>query len=517
MTMNNETMSNTSIEIEHYYMPTREQQNVLSWLPIGPSILSLIGSYLIIYNIRNNSKASPYRRIMLALSVCNIVSTIGWILEPFLVPFNVDHPWAYAVGNEASCILLGAITQFGITQHLFLGFLSVYFLLTVKFAIKQRDFERNYEKWFHWAIFAFAIGSAVAGVCVGYFRPNVLAPGCWSNPPEEQDCGGHCPEAWFAFWMGAVPFLASLGVIIVSNILLFIHVRSTVVKAQKQIMSNELRLRDFQLQAPKPEFDESETHREDELDDSENAVLDELPAIQHVSGNESKLETIFSNSKGTVLSSASKQWKRVRQVGHQAFLYVGAYLVTFSWTFCVHYLNTLNFEHEPNSGKVLFPLLVLQAICGGSLGFIMSLIYFVPKIKQTRVRYEYEPWWWIVQMAITGDAEKVDRFSGISNVSSVKSDARSVASGNSKNNKVPQITKKISWKAEAPPHIPTAIRLDHSGALNTLTDSGNALDVMEEEENMETSGTDPDLDHSSSDIKLSKCSDIDLEDQSVGR
>mmetsp|Transcript_9819 Transcript_9819/g.23117 ORF Transcript_9819/g.23117 Transcript_9819/m.23117 type:complete len:155 (+) Transcript_9819:55-519(+) len=154
-------MNNSSIETNdgYSYMPSTNQQRVVSSIQIPPSILSLIGSSLIIYNIRKNPKRSPHRRIMLALSVSNTISTLGWILQPFFVPQDaLPEPWVYAVGNDASCVMLGAISQFSIiSQPLYLGFLSLYFLLTVKFGVKQRDFEAKYERWVHAFVLIFAV------------------------------------------------------------------------------------------------------------------------------------------------------------------------------------------------------------------------------------------------------------------------------------------------------------------------------------------------------------------------
>jgi len=246
--MNNKTNNNTETIIHddengynNHYMPSTSQQYVISWLQIGPSILSLLGSYLIIYNIRrnNNIKSSPYRRIMLALSVCTILSTFGWMLEPFLVPAKTeensnDLVWVYAMGNHATCVVLGAISQFSIAQHLFLAFLSLYFLVTVKFGMTQRNFVK-YEKWIHASILVFACTTSLIGIVFDYFRPNVIAPGCWINPPTTKYCNGFdCPETRFAFAVGVIPFIASLLTIFVSNAMLYSHVRSTVVEAQKK-------------------------------------------------------------------------------------------------------------------------------------------------------------------------------------------------------------------------------------------------------------------------------------------
>jgi len=270
-------------------------------------------------------------------------------------------------------------------------------------------------------------------------------------------------------------------------------------------VDNEMKLADFQVALPptsSQQVDDSISHagsetmnHGDEEKVEETSVLDE--SRKYVDPSTVKSDgSLLSEGKGTVLSSSSKQWKRVRQVGRQAFLYVGAYVVVFSWTFAVHYLKALKFD----SSKVFFPLIVLQAIFGGSLGLIIALIYFLPKIKQTRIKYEYGPWWWILKQAITGDAERVERFSIISNVSSIKSGLGGESNGRFTSSSNPTLSsssrgrnmmgtasKRVSWIGEAtieskPPlaifrkntDVPNAINLglSSSSAANTM-DSNN--------------------------------------------
>lgn len=422
----------TADSINEYsrYRPSGTQQGVISSLQIPPSILSLIGSSLILYSIRKAQKRTPHRRIMFALSVCNLIATLGYLLEPFLVPIS-DAPdsWVFAVGNDASCVMLGAISQFGIiTQPMYLGFLSMYFLLTVKFGIRQRDFEAKYERRVHGFILTLAISTALAGILLGYFRPNMVSPGCWINPPSATCENGHCREKLFALIFGAVPAITSLLAILISNGMLYVHVRNRVVEGQKKTMSHEKKLIEFSSSLRNLEIPDSADGHPDELSSKGDSNSDDagVPSIEYrrrmfatksVSSSSLSAMSTMSQVNGNVLRSTKKQWKRVRQVGRQALLYVGAFLLTFSWPFAIYYLTSHDFGHREGSGTVLFILSVFQALFLPSLGLINSIIFILPKYKSARKKFEYEPWWWILEQVLTGEAEKVERFSSISNFS----------------------------------------------------------------------------------------------------
>ncbi|CAJ1937660.1 unnamed protein product [Cylindrotheca closterium] len=538
-TTNNNNDDATAAAYTYSSMPSTIQQRVISSIQIPVSIFSLIGSSLIVYNIirknsSNSSKNTPHRRIMLALSVSNIISTLGWMLQPFLVPRkNVPDPWVYAVGNDASCVMLGAISQFSvISQPLYLAFLSLYFLLTVKFGVKQRDFEAKYERWIHASIVLIAVSTAMGGIFLGLFRPNVISPGCWVNhDPQDEGCNGRwCREKTFALVFGAIPSLASLLVIFGSNLMLYVHVRTTVIEGQKKSMSSEMKLTDFQASlmssspAPLPPGSTSRTfsdtqqqqqQQQQQVDEcnvgTREEAVDARKKYTHSNASFSDI-SVWSgvgggDAKRSVLRSSNKQWKRVRQVGRQAFLYVGAYLLAFSWSLALHCcLIILDVEHRQGSEDVVFPLMVLQAIFGGSLGFSLALIFFLPKIKQARRKYDCEPWWWVFQQVITGEAEKVERFSGISIASSVKGTTstrhRDVVmpkknknwntTGQSKN------SRQQEQEQQEQQQVPSAISMS---AMVNMSESISIDDLIEEEEeeaDMDTAGTELEHHHDDS-------------------
>ena len=68
------------------------------------------------------------------------------------------------------------------------------------------------------------------------------------------------------------------------------------------------------------------------------------------------------NKPNSVLRSSDKQWKRVKEVGTQSFLYVGSYFLCMIWTIIKQSLDGQDFDNVEGSGSVFLPLLILQSI-----------------------------------------------------------------------------------------------------------------------------------------------------------
>ena len=145
---------------------------------------------------------------------------------------------------------------------------------------------------------------------------------------------------------GGLPFLISFLGISVCNLLLFCYVRSTVREGERKAKENESKLARYR-------------HGSD------------------VSGTQS-LSQIVENSNqtpsGSILRSTDKQWKRVKEVGQQSFLYVWAYISCYFWTILKQILDSQEFEKVEGSGAYFLPMLILQSLLLPSQGKILLLI-----------------------------------------------------------------------------------------------------------------------------------------------
>lgn len=93
---------------------TDSQERVLSVLGIASASLSICGSALIITRILRCKTYidSPYNRIMVGLSVSDIISSFANGFGVFFLPKQCS-PRVWAMGNETTCNMLGFLTQLG--------------------------------------------------------------------------------------------------------------------------------------------------------------------------------------------------------------------------------------------------------------------------------------------------------------------------------------------------------------------------------------------------------------------
>jgi hypothetical protein len=148
-----------------------EQRIVVIVFEICSSSLSVIGSSTILFKILrdrapNIEPMTPYDRILLGLSSCDIVASITWPLNRFLQPSVTGAVWAF--GNPATCQAIVALQQLAISAFWYNCLLSYYFLLTVLSQVQQKNFVQKYEFWMHLSVIFFPI-TAIVGLRLGWY------------------------------------------------------------------------------------------------------------------------------------------------------------------------------------------------------------------------------------------------------------------------------------------------------------------------------------------------------------
>ena len=340
------------------------QDMVLSLLPILPALLSLWGSANIIYMVLVSGKKTPYRRILLGLSVCDMISSVVFPWQAFLLPSDTSQR-LWAVGNDATCDALGFFQQFTFCSVWYNGMLSFYFLLTVKFGVKEDRMSRRYEPWMHILSIGYPLITALIGAGFGMYNENQIGHACWIydfpqgcvtcdlvEPLEGEQC---CLSATMAWIFAGVPTFLTFVAIVGNNLLVFLHVRATIVKSQRY-----------------------------------------LEKLALGAGDDSSV--------GSCLSTASHnphQARRIRAVATQAFLYVLAFLVTYVPAMALRILESRGYGASDESK--LFPALVCQAICLPLQGFFNCLIYVRPSYARVRKEHPQERRFWAFRRALHGD------------------------------------------------------------------------------------------------------------------
>lgn len=331
------------------------------------------------------------------------------------------------------------MTQFGLSAHWFSGLISVYFLMTIRFGVKQATIAKALP-FLQGFIIAWSVGTAIAGAVMQKFHPLGSSPGCWVG--GDSFCqGDDCDTTVLLGWIiGGIPTILMLIFVIVNNLILYCHIRRTVVEGQRRALEAQMELSRYSsrngsakasVRSGRMSGKSRDLRASGDSRDSRSAISSDLSfasAVSHTGevqtinrqGSRNSLlsklgrsdRSLFSTGapvtplKNSILRSSEKQWKRVQEVGRQSFLYVGAYLLSFGWTFIINYLDSKNFEFKENAASFFLPLLVLQSLLLPTMGFFNCCVYFRPKVLTISREFPNESRLWWVRRAIYGNVVK---------------------------------------------------------------------------------------------------------------
>ncbi|CAB9518798.1 expressed unknown protein [Seminavis robusta] len=337
---------------------TETQDKILSLLPLFTGSISIVGSGQIIYMVLTSEKKTPYRRILLGLSSCDILSSMHLILQPYLMPSGTAV-WAF--GNEATCDALGFFQQLASCDIWYNTMLSFYFLLhvTVRYAVLENNFARTYEPWMHLFSLGWPLITASIGAGLGVYNVLGVGHGCWV---ADYGCNaeGECYSRMIGWIFLGIPSFLFFVAILVNNVIVFCHVRSTL----KRSMAYTREFRNPMTASTVDEAGITRTKRQQQEMDP--------------------------------------QAKRIRAVATQAFLYVGAFFACGIWTIALRIADAYS---DPDGGGY-YPLLVVNAIMRPLQGFCNFFIYIRPAYIRAREGFPRETRKWAFQRALHGNSVK---------------------------------------------------------------------------------------------------------------
>jgi hypothetical protein len=238
----------TDVTLSSLALPSKCKLNALLYLPIVSGSLSLIGSSLILVTIFRNRKVDnrpgrrrpihrgstvarghskeqtshAYHRIMIAMSLYDIVYTLfsamfGAALKP---KHSLTQSESRGHGTQFTCTLQGFFLQWGFGSFGYGAWLSVYYLLTIRYNVQEAFFCRYIEPIIHSSVFVVYFGTALAASILGLMNPTGHAP-CWIAPFPVQctELGFPCTRGQHyrpaVLWMIMVPSCTSVTVILV--------------------------------------------------------------------------------------------------------------------------------------------------------------------------------------------------------------------------------------------------------------------------------------------------------------
>lgn len=400
---------------------TDTQGKVLSLLPVLSACLSIWGSASIIHMVLSSDKRTPYRRILLGMSCCDVVSSFNFALQAFLVPAATSHR-IWAVGNASSCSAMGFFQQLSFSNIGYSCMLSIYFLLTIKFAIREKEVAKKYEPMMHIVSVGWPLLTASVGAGMGVYDELSVGHGCWvTNYPKNCDSPDTppCQSPMIAWIFAGIPAFVLFVIVFISNVLVFCHVRYTIQRSRQHSQEFNSQ-RSFRSCNTKQRISDSSnatgrtadaslqfSHHQDEERQSASQRRPTLTRLEssltlaiQTTSRTLRNSTLAINSMMTK-SEADSQIQRIKAVATQAFLYVGAFLMGSVWFFTVRNMEAQK-ERGMHDENKLFPLLVMQAIFMPLQGFFNCLIYCRPAYLHARSHFPEETRIWAFRRALHG-------------------------------------------------------------------------------------------------------------------
>mmetsp|Transcript_22506 Transcript_22506/g.55690 ORF Transcript_22506/g.55690 Transcript_22506/m.55690 type:complete len:462 (-) Transcript_22506:89-1474(-) len=309
----------------------------LAVAPKVPALLSLAGSIYIVWSVLSarEKRGSIYHRLMLGLSVSDILSSHIYFLGTWLIPRGSSGPFGdvyMAFGTFETCQYSGFFNQLAIASPLYNVSLSIYYFLHIQRGWKENALKKV-EPAFHIIPLVFAFGTAITAA-VGEMYGNVFWT-CWINPDP--------PQPYFQYFQWSFLF-GPVWVCILIQLSVMVTLWWTMRKQERLIS------RKYELKAPTTATIPAETNG------------------TRVRANRRKRQSI--NDEGKYSS----------RIAVQGSLYVLVFCIT--WFF-----PTVQRISELANGQNYFAIQALDTTLLPLQGFFNVLIYMRPKYTTYRRKY----------------------------------------------------------------------------------------------------------------------------------
>jgi hypothetical protein len=189
MNIRTEAHNETASGAEKSESPVSQAQaNVLLYLPMISGSLSVLGSSLLLVSLsrmkltenglstlrRSRRKGSPsrvYRRILAAMSLLDIVYSLSSCVFAIFLNMNDIMDVTEGYGTRFSCSLGGFLVQWGFGSFAYGAWLNLYYLLTIRYNIREETLVKTFEPIAHFSVFVFYFGTALIAACIGLMNP----------------------------------------------------------------------------------------------------------------------------------------------------------------------------------------------------------------------------------------------------------------------------------------------------------------------------------------------------------
>lgn len=382
-------------------------------------VLSIFGSVLILYLVLHGKRYREglYHRLLLGLSISDLVLTFSLMLQPFLTPEATGYP--FARGNATTCAVVGFGYLYFVASYTYNCLLGVYFLLTVRYDVTQRKIAKYLEPYGH--ILAFCVPTAI-GISATLFDLLNANPflGICSLAPVNHECdwmegsNAVCEnQTQYKILNAALDYyaLAMAAIGLVCTIAVYATVRTryghrrpkgksspndheaaggpeTTIIASVKLSSSSLHL--------------SNTGSDDESDDDDDHEKD--PGIVQESSN-AALE------REQQLAAEEAQDMRIQQIAMQAVWYAVAYMVGLLVVVAANIVDTIYLDANAATSDLsrlgaeplYFVMILLIWLLFPLQGFFNGMIYIRPRLVRWKHHYEDASWWFAFRMVLRNE------------------------------------------------------------------------------------------------------------------
>ena len=211
---------------------TPQQQAVLAILPMISGPLSVMGSAVIIFHVFHQKKRHTYHRLLLSMSLLDIVCSSVLSLSSVLVSRGTEG-FRFTMGNNTTCGVSAFITMMSLSFPIYSASLAIYFLLTIKYEMEHSVLTRRVEPFMHFFAILHPLTLASYAVSIGFFAPNFVdATFCWYGygcSESDEECMAEqdaLPFTRVVNIFGTTVLVGAIVSIVVSMTAVYLHIRA---------------------------------------------------------------------------------------------------------------------------------------------------------------------------------------------------------------------------------------------------------------------------------------------------
>jgi hypothetical protein len=112
---------------------------------------------------RSNNKKIVYHRLMFGMSVMDIIHSATQVCSSFPMPLGTKHVYG-AIGNDATCTVQGFFGIVGGSVPMYNCALSLYYVLTIKYDVKESVMSKTFEPLSHVIIILYPLSLAIVAL-----------------------------------------------------------------------------------------------------------------------------------------------------------------------------------------------------------------------------------------------------------------------------------------------------------------------------------------------------------------